>query len=168
MLKSMHAQNVPAADSEATKTYESMFDQQLSTELRAGNFGIAEALQNQLNLNPSKTVAPSICCQARGYELKQGRQLRVTAQITVTGTDEGFDRSPIHYSSAVRNSQLALSVVSNNIANVNTDGYVAKIDLRRGYRPRTAYSIWQRCDRRWRACLTMVKWNPPCVSVLAT
>jgi len=27
-------------------------------------------------------------------------------------------------SSAVRNSQLALSVVSNNIANVNTDGYV--------------------------------------------
>ena len=36
-------------------------------------------------------------------------------------------------SSAVRNSQLALSVVSNNIANVNTDGYVRQdLDLQEG------------------------------------
>ena len=35
--------------------------------------------------------------------------------------------------SAVRNSQLALSVVSNNIANVNTDGYVRQdLDLQEG------------------------------------
>ena len=36
-------------------------------------------------------------------------------------------------SSAVRNSQLALSVVSNNIANVNTDGYVRQdLNLQEG------------------------------------
>ena len=94
MLKSMRdaTERSGLLDSEATKTYESMFDQQLSTELAGkGTFGIAEALQNQLNLNPSKTRRAEYMPlgQARGYELKQGRQLRVTAQITVTGTDEG-------------------------------------------------------------------------------
>ncbi len=77
MLKSMRdaTERSGLLDSEATKTYESMFDQQLSTELAGkGTFGIAEALQNQLNLNPSKTLRAEYMPlgQARGYELKQG------------------------------------------------------------------------------------------------
>ena len=77
MLKSMRdaTERSGLLDSEATKTYESMFDQQLSTELAGkGIFGIAEALQNQLNLNPSKTRRAEYMPlgQARGYELKQG------------------------------------------------------------------------------------------------
>lgn len=77
MLKSMRdaTERSGLLDSEATKTYESMFDQQLSTELAAkGTFGIAEALQNQLNLNPSKSRRGEYMPlgQARGYELKQG------------------------------------------------------------------------------------------------
>ena len=77
MLKSMRdaTERSGLLDSEATKTYESMFDQQLSTELAGkGTFGIAEALQNQLNLNPSKTRRAEYMPlgQARGYELKQG------------------------------------------------------------------------------------------------
>ena len=55
MLKSMREATDRSGllDSEATKTYESMFDQQLSTELSAnGTFGIAQALQNQLNQSP--------------------------------------------------------------------------------------------------------------------
>ena len=77
MLKSMRdaTERSGLLDSEATKTYESMFDQQLSTELAGkGTFGIAEALKNQLNLNPSKTRRAEYMPlgQARGYELKQG------------------------------------------------------------------------------------------------
>ncbi len=77
MLKSMRdaTERSGLLDSEATKTYESMFDQQLSTELAGkGTFGIAEALQNQLNLNPSKSRRGEHMPlgQARGYELKQG------------------------------------------------------------------------------------------------
>ena len=77
MLKSMRdaTERSGLLDSEATKTYESMFDQQLSTELAGkGTFGIAEALQNQLNLNSSKTRRGEYMPlgQARGYELKQG------------------------------------------------------------------------------------------------
>lgn len=77
MLKSMRdaTERSGLLDSEATKTYESMFDQQLSTELAGkGTFGIAEALQNQLNLNPSKSRRAEYMPlgQARGYELKQG------------------------------------------------------------------------------------------------
>ncbi len=77
MLKSMRdaTERSGLLDSEATKTYESMFDQQLSTELAGkGTFGIAEALQNQLNLNPSKSRRGEYMPlgQARGYELKQG------------------------------------------------------------------------------------------------
>ena len=52
MLKSMREATDRSGllDSESTKTYESMFDQQLSTELAAnGTFGIAQALQSQLN-----------------------------------------------------------------------------------------------------------------------
>ena len=77
MLKSMRdaTERSGLLDSEATKTYESMFDQQLSTELAGkGTFGIAEALKNQLNLNPSKSRRGEYMplSQARGYELKQG------------------------------------------------------------------------------------------------
>ena len=77
MLKSMRdaTERSGLLDSEATKTYESMFDQQLSSELAGkGTFGIAEALQNQLNLNPSKSRRGEYMPlgQARGYELKQG------------------------------------------------------------------------------------------------
>ena len=57
MLKSMRdaTERSGLLDSEATKTYESMFDQQLSAELAGqGTFGIAQALQNQLNLNPNE------------------------------------------------------------------------------------------------------------------
>ena len=77
MLKSMRdaTERSGLLDSEATKTYESMFDQQLSTELAGkGTFGIAEALKNQLNLNPSKSRRGEYMPlgQARGYELKQG------------------------------------------------------------------------------------------------
>ena len=77
MLKSMRdaTERSGLLDSEATKTYESMFDQQLSTELAGkGTFGIAEALQNQLNLNPSNSRRGEHMPlgQARGYELKQG------------------------------------------------------------------------------------------------
>ena len=77
MLKSMRdaTERSGLLDSEATKTYESMFDQQLSTELAGkGTFGIAQALQNQLNLNSSNTRRGEYMPlgQARGYELKQG------------------------------------------------------------------------------------------------
>ena len=77
MLKSMRdaTERSGLLDSEATKTYESMFDQQLSTELAGkGTFGIAQALQNQLNLNSSNARRGEYMPlgQARGYELKQG------------------------------------------------------------------------------------------------
>ena len=51
-----------------------MFDQQLSTELSAnGTFGIAQALQNQLNLSPAaKTEGGAIPLpKSKGYELRQ-------------------------------------------------------------------------------------------------
>ena len=77
MLKSMRDATTRSGllDSEATKTYESMFDQQVSAELAGkGTFGIAQALQNQLNLNPSKGSHGEhlSLSQSRGYELKQG------------------------------------------------------------------------------------------------
>ena len=77
MLKSMRdaTERSGLLDSEATKTYESMFDQQLSTELAGkGTFGIAEALQNQLNVNPSKIRRGEYMPlnQTRSFELKQG------------------------------------------------------------------------------------------------
>ena len=77
MLKSMRdaTERSGLLDSEATKTYESMFDQQLSTELAGkGTFGIAQALQNQLNLNPSKGRRGEYMPlnQTRSFELKQG------------------------------------------------------------------------------------------------
>ena len=77
MLKSMRdaTERSGLLDSEATKTYESMFDQQMSAELAGkGTFGIAQALQNQLNLNPSTSRRGEYMPlgQARGYELKQG------------------------------------------------------------------------------------------------
>ena len=77
MLKSMRdaTERSGLLDSEATKTYESMFDQQMSTELTGkGTFGIAQALQNQLNLNTSKSSRGDFMPlnQTRSYELKQG------------------------------------------------------------------------------------------------
>ena len=77
MLKSMRdaTERSGLLDSEATKTYESMFDQQMSAEL-AGKvtFGIAQAVQNQLNLNPSKGRRGEYMPlnQTRSFELKQG------------------------------------------------------------------------------------------------
>lgn len=77
MLKSMRdaTERSGLLDSEATKTYESMFDQQMSTELAGkGTFGIAQALQNQLNLNPGKRDRDESIplSQSLGYQLKQG------------------------------------------------------------------------------------------------
>ena len=77
MLKSMRdaTERSGLLDSEATKTYESMFDQQMSAELAGkGTFGIAQALQNQLNLNPSKGRRGEYMPlnQTRSFELKQG------------------------------------------------------------------------------------------------
>jgi Rod binding domain-containing protein len=77
MLKSMRdaTERSGLLDSEATKTYESMFDQQMSTELAGkGTFGIAQALQNQLNLNPSTSRRGEYMPlnQTRSFELKQG------------------------------------------------------------------------------------------------
>ena len=76
MLKSMREATDRSGllDSESTKTYESMFDQQLSTELAAnGTFGIAQALQNQLNLRPTaKTENGALPLpKSQGYELRQ-------------------------------------------------------------------------------------------------
>ena len=76
MLKSMREATDRSGllDSEATKTYESMFDQQLSTELSAnGIFGIAQALQNQLNLSPAaKTEGGALPLpNSKRYELRQ-------------------------------------------------------------------------------------------------
>ena len=76
MLKSMREATDRSGllNSEATKTYESMFDQQMSTELAAnGTFGIAQALQNQLNINPLTAAKGELMPlpQARGFELKQ-------------------------------------------------------------------------------------------------
>ena len=76
MLKSMREATDRSGllDSEATKTYESMFDQQLSTGLSAnGTFGIAQALQNQLNLSPAaKTEGGALPLpKSKGYELRQ-------------------------------------------------------------------------------------------------
>ena len=76
MLKSMREATDRSGllDSESTKTYESMFDQQLSTELAAnGTFGIAQALQNQLNLSPkSKTEGGALSLpKSQGYQLRQ-------------------------------------------------------------------------------------------------
>ena len=76
MLKSMREATDRSGllDSESTKTYESMFDQQLSTELAAnGTFGIAQALQNQLNLSPTaKTEGGALPRpKSQGYQLRQ-------------------------------------------------------------------------------------------------
>ena len=76
MLKSMREATDRSGllDSEATKTYESMFDHQLSTELSAnGTFGIAQALQNQLNQSPAaKTEGGALPLpKSKGYELRQ-------------------------------------------------------------------------------------------------
>ena len=76
MLKSMReaTERSGLLDSETTKTYESMFDQQLSTELSAnGTFGIAQALQNQLNQGPAaKTKGGTLPLpKSKGYELRQ-------------------------------------------------------------------------------------------------
>jgi flagellar protein FlgJ len=76
MLKSMREATDRSGllDSESTKTYESMFDQQLSTELAAnGTFGIAQALQNQLNPSPTaKTEGGALPLpKSQGYELRQ-------------------------------------------------------------------------------------------------
>ena len=76
MLKSMREATDRSGllDSEATKTYESIFDQQLSTELSAnGIFGIAQALQNQLNLSPAaKNEGGALPLpKSKGYELRQ-------------------------------------------------------------------------------------------------
>ena len=76
MLKSMREATDRSGllDSEATKTYESMFDQQLSAELSAnGTFGIAQALQNQLNLSQAaKTEGGALPLpKSKGYELRQ-------------------------------------------------------------------------------------------------
>ncbi|MEC7380655.1 MAG: rod-binding protein [Pseudomonadota bacterium] len=76
MLKSMReaTERSGLLDSETTKTYESMFDQQLSTELSAnGTFGIAQALQNQLNQSPAaKTEGGTLPLpKSKGYELRQ-------------------------------------------------------------------------------------------------
>jgi flagellar protein FlgJ len=76
MLKSMREATDRSGllDSESTKTYESMFDQQLSTKLAAnGTFGIAQALQNQLNINPTaKTEGGAMPLpKSQGYELRQ-------------------------------------------------------------------------------------------------
>ena len=76
MLKSMREATDRSGllDSESTKTYESMFDQQLSTELAAnGTFCIAQALQNQLNLSPA-AKAEGVALplpKSEGYELRQ-------------------------------------------------------------------------------------------------
>lgn len=76
MLKSMRdaTDRSGLLDSEATKTYESMFDQQMSTELAAnGTFGIAQALQTQLNVSPpSKPKGEFLPLnQNRSFELRQ-------------------------------------------------------------------------------------------------
>ena len=76
MLKSMREATDRSGllDSESTKTYESMFDQQFSTELAAnGTFGIAQALQNQLNLSPTaKTEGGALPLpKSQGYQLRQ-------------------------------------------------------------------------------------------------
>ena len=76
MLKSMREATDRSGllDSETTKTYESMFDQQLSTELSAnGTFGIAQALQSQLNQSPAaKTEGGTLPLpKSKGYELRQ-------------------------------------------------------------------------------------------------
>ena len=77
MLKSMRdaTERSGLLDSEATKTYESMFDQQLSAELAGqGTFGIAQALQNQLNLNPNERTRGEYIplSESRRYQLRQG------------------------------------------------------------------------------------------------
>ena len=76
MLKSMREATDRSGllDSEATKTYESMFDQQLSTELSAsGTFGIAQALQNQLNQHPGGNNRGEAMplSTSKGFELRQ-------------------------------------------------------------------------------------------------
>tara|TARA_B100000575_G_C23005320_1_gene579227 strand:+ start:419 stop:859 length:441 start_codon:yes stop_codon:yes gene_type:complete len=76
MLKSMReaTERSGLLDSESTKTYESMFDQQLSNELAAnGTFGIAQALQNQLNRTPTaKTEGGALHMpKSQGYEIRQ-------------------------------------------------------------------------------------------------
>ena len=70
MLKSMREATDRSGllDSETTKTYESMFDQQLSTSFSNGTFGIAQALQSQLNLSPkpaAKRAARCLCLLLR-------------------------------------------------------------------------------------------------------
>ena len=88
MLKSMRdaTERSGLLDSQATKTYESMFDQQLSTDLAGqGTFGIAQALQNQLNGDPREKSATGFLPlgQQRGLELRQsdlGYELKRSAR----------------------------------------------------------------------------------------
>ena len=89
MLKSMRdaTERSGLLDSEATKTYESMFDQQLSAELAGqGTFGIAQALQNQLNLNPNEGTRGEYIPLKRISKVSaeaRRRQLRITARIAL-------------------------------------------------------------------------------------
>lgn len=94
MLKSMReaTERSGLLDSEATKTYESMFDQQMSTDLASkGTFGIAAALQNQLNLDPrtksAKGFMPLI--QNQGMQLRQNE---TSYELQRTSRPSGFPR----------------------------------------------------------------------------
>ena len=69
---------------------------------------------------------------------------------------------------AVRNSQLALSVVNNNIANVNTDGYVRQdLDLQEGLPTKNGLFYWQWQSLMVCAGLMTVKWSHHCALALA-
>ena len=71
-------------------------------------------------------------------------------------------------SSSIRNSQMALSVVSNNIANVNTEGYVRQTShCKKGCQQKTACFFWAVARLQMAfAVLMTVKLSRRCASVL--
>ena len=81
-----------------------------------------------------------------------------------------YDRSPIHWQfCSVATASWPYRWSRNNIANVNTDGYVRQdLDLQEGL-PTKNGLFYLGSGVTLMACagLTMVKWNPPC-TVLAT
>ena len=108
---------------EAQNTYQQMFDHEISKELSgSGGLGLAQVIRDQLALNNTARKGISY------YEIDRAESgtidlVRSTAPTSFSLGIKMADLLTIG-GNALRTNQSALAVVSNNIANVNTEGYV--------------------------------------------
>ena len=110
-------------NSEAAKSFESMFDQEIANKVSyADGIGLADTIKRQLFPNDSQKSFKSggfdIHQRAKAHAINSyqnqanmPRRMSVTDILSIGGN-------------SLKNNQSALAVVSNNIANVNTEGYV--------------------------------------------